>query len=352
MLTRTFIIEKENIDLLMIKEASAILREGGLVAFPTETVYGLGANALDIEAASKIYQAKGRPSDNPLIVHIAHKADVEKLVLEIPENAKLLMDHFWPGPLTIIFNKSKLVPYSVTGNLETVGIRMPDHSIALALINQAGIPIAAPSANTSTRPSPTKARHVLEDLDGRIDAIIDGGDVNIGIESTIVDVTSKIPIILRPGYITKDQIEQVIGLLDIDKATLNNSKSENFIAKAPGMKYKHYAPRGEMLIVEGEESKVVRKINELAKEKLQEGKKVGIIATEETIDLYEQGIVISLGRRVDELDISRHLFNTLRELDTLNVEYIFSEGFTNEKVGQAIMNRLLKAAGNNRINIE
>jgi L-threonylcarbamoyladenylate synthase len=351
MVTKTYKIDKDNIKLPLIKEVAHILCEGGLVAFPTETVYGLGANALDIDAASKIYMAKGRPSDNPLIVHIAHKEDVEKLVTNIPENAKLLMDKFWPGPLTIIFNKSEIVPYGVTGNLETVGIRMPDHSVALAIIDEAGVPIAAPSANTSTRPSPTKASHVLEDLDGRINAIVDGGDVNIGIESTIVDVTSEIPVILRPGYITKAEIEQVIGLVNIDKAILNNKNADSFIAKAPGMKYKHYAPRGEMLIVEGKEENVVCKINELAKEKIKLGKKVGIIATEETKDLYEDGIIISLGRRVDELDISRHLFNTLRELDTLEIEYIFSEGFTNDSVGQAIMNRLLKAAGHNIIKV-
>lgn len=351
MVTKEYKIDQENIDFSLMKEAADILRNGGLIAFPTETVYGLGANALDEDAASKIYRAKGRPSDNPLIVHIANKQDVEKLAINIPDKARLLMDQFWPGPLTIIFNKSSLVPYGVTGHLETVGIRMPNHKIALALIQESGCPIAAPSANTSTRPSPTKASHVIEDLAGRIDGVVDGGDVNIGIESTIIDVTSEIPTILRPGYITKGQMEAVIGAINIDKALLDYKGTADMVAKAPGMKYKHYAPKGEMLIVEGDQDKVVAKINELATTMVEQGNKVGVIATDETKGKYINGVVISLGQREDELSISKHLFETLRKMDTLEIDYIFSEGFSSENVGQAIMNRLLKAAGHNIMNI-
>lgn len=349
MITKEYLINQENIDMKLMKEVAKVIRDGGLIAFPTETVYGLGANALDEDAASKIYEAKGRPSDNPLIVHIGQKRDVEELVDSIPEKAQLLMDKYWPGPLTIIFHKSKIVPYSVTGNLETVGIRMPEHKIALALIQEAGCPIAAPSANTSTRPSPTKASHVREDLAGKVHGIVDGGDVAIGIESTIIDVTSRTPVILRPGYITKAQIEEVIGCVSVDQAITDNTKERSLVAKAPGMKYKHYAPKGDMLIVEGQQDKVVNKINELAFIRAKNGNKVGIIATDETKNLYKSGTIVSLGQREDELSISKHLFETLRKMDSMEIEYIFSEGFSSKDVGQAIMNRLLKAAGYNRI---
>ena len=227
-----------------IKEAACILQKGGLVAFPTETVYGLGGDALRSEVSGKIYAAKGRPSDNPLIVHIADCQAVEELAMDISEDARRLMDAFWPGPMTLIFKKKECVPKETTGGLDTVAIRFPNHPVAMALIRESGVYIAAPSANVSGRPSPTKAEHVAEDLAGRIDMIIDGGSVEIGLESTIIDVSAEEPVILRPGYITKDMIEKVIAKVEIDKAILEEHMHENLVAKAPGMKYKHYAPKG------------------------------------------------------------------------------------------------------------
>ena len=250
------------------EKAGEILRAGGLVAFPTETVYGLGADALDEAASAKIYAAKGRPSDNPLIVHIADMDAVYKLASEVPEAAVKLADKFWPGPLTMILKKSDIVPESITGGLGTVAIRMPSHKVAAELIRSSGVYIAAPSANTSGKPSPTLASHVIKDLSGKIDMIIDGGSVGIGLESTIVDMSEDIPVILRPGYITKEMLENVVGEVKVDPAIVGEAPKKNIIAKAPGMKYRHYAPKGQMTIVEGDIDNVVAKINELSKEKI------------------------------------------------------------------------------------
>jgi L-threonylcarbamoyladenylate synthase len=328
-----------------LQDAVNILKKGGLVAFPTETVYGLGADALKPDASKKIYEAKGRPSDNPLIIHIADLASLEKLTKECPENGKKLAEAFWPGPLTLIFNKSEVVPYSTTGGLDTVAIRMPSHPIAFELIRQSEVYIAAPSANVSGRPSPTKAEHVMEDLNGIVDMIIDGGMVDIGLESTIVDVTCDIPTILRPGYITADMIKQVVGNVEYDKAVLLREKDTSIKPKAPGMKYKHYAPKGDLTIYEGNTEKVVNAINKIAEEKLKAGFKVGIIATDETYSSYPKGIVKTIGTRKEEETIARGLFDILREFDTIGAEFIFTESFQNKELGQAIMNRLLKAAG-------
>ena len=243
-------IDKDNIDYSVMEMAGEILRRGEMVAFPTETVYGLGANALDESASAKIYEAKGRPSDNPLIVHISKEEQLEPLVKEIPEKARLLMEKFWPGPLTLIFKKKDTVPDGTTGGLDTVAIRMPDNAVALAMIDAAKVPIAAPSANTSGRPSPTTANHVMDDMNGRISMILDGGAVGIGIESTIVDVTGEIPMILRPGYINKSMLENVVGEVAIDKAILG-PMDENAHPKAPGMKYKHYAPKADFTMYDG-----------------------------------------------------------------------------------------------------
>lgn len=332
--------------------ASEILNRGGLVAFPTETVYGLGGNGLDSEASAKIYAAKGRPSDNPLIIHIADMDALKVLCSEIPETAYRLAEKFWPGPLTMIMKKAPIVPHATTGGLETVAIRMPANKTALELIQSSGVYVAAPSANLSGRPSPTKAEHVRQDMDGRIDMIIDGGDGDIGIESTIIDLTDKVPVILRPGYITREMLEEVIGHVEIDKAAALGMQSDA-PPKAPGMKYRHYAPKGEMVIVEGSDpGHVSDEINRLVMEKKKEGVITGILATDETMPLYKADHVISVGTRSSEISISGHLFDVLRKFDDLGVKYIASESFSKKDVGYAIMNRLYKAAGGKIINVD
>lgn len=327
-----------------LEEACRILQKGGLVAFPTETVYGLGGDAMHPEASAKIYAAKGRPSDNPLIVHIADMAALEDIAQSVPEAAVKLADHFWPGPLTMIFPKKEAVPKSTTGGLETVAVRMPSHPVARALIRESGVYIAAPSANTSGRPSPTKAEHVKEDLDGRIDMILDGGAVGIGLESTIVDLSTGVPTILRPGYITGEMLEDVLGEVQVDPAILSQKMNPNIVAKAPGMKYRHYAPKGQMTIIEGDTGKVVDEINRLVKEKTDEGCSVAVIATEETKDAYACANVRSVGSRATEGSIAAGLYDILREMDHIGAEYIYAESFEKDTLGKAIMNRMLKAA--------
>ena len=338
------------IDEKTMEKAGEILKRGGLVAFPTETVYGLGANALDEAAAARIYAAKGRPSDNPLIVHICEFSALEKIVKEIPPKAKKLADAFWPGPLTMIFQKTEQVPYGTTGGLDTVAVRMPAHPLALAMIKAGGGYIAAPSANTSGRPSPTKASHVADDLNGKIDMIIDGGDVGIGLESTIVDLTEEEPVILRPGYINQQMLEELLGPVSVDQALLKDDP--NLHPKAPGMKYRHYAPKAGLTIVEGSAEAVRRKINELAEAETRAGGRAGIIATDESLSAYPTGIVKSVGTRTDEITISAHLYGILREFDELDVSRIYSEAFETPQLGQAIMNRLIKAAGHQIIRAE
>lgn len=331
-------------DELIYSKATEILKNGGLVAFPTETVYGLGANALDPEASRKVYEAKGRPSDNPLIVHIADISALYDLSADVNENALKLADKFWPGPLTMILKKKNVVPNEITGGLGTVAIRMPSHLTARHLIEKSEIYIAAPSANTSGRPSPTKAEHVVKDLNGKIDMIIKDDTVEIGIESTIVDLSEDIPTILRPGYITKEMLENVLGRVEVDKAIIEG-EATSAIPKAPGMKYKHYAPQADLSIVEGDETAVIIKINSITREKISEGFKIGIMSTDESFCQYKMGEVRSVGTRRDEATIARHLYEVLREFDELGVDYIYSEGFSRENVGQAVMNRLIKAAG-------
>ena len=331
-------------------EAAAILKKGGLVAFPTETVYGLGADALNEEAARKIYAAKGRPSDNPLIAHIAKKEDIEPLVREIPEAGKKLMDAFWPGPLTLIFPKSGRVPKGTTGGLDTVAVRMPSDPVARRLIELAGTPVAAPSANTSGRPRPTTAEHVRQDMDGRIEMIVDGGPVGIGVESTIVDVTGEIPMVLRPGAITMEMLKKCVGAVEIDPAILG-PVSQDFKPKAPGMKYRHYAPKADLTIVSGETEDVVRAISRMAAERESEGLSVGIICTDETRALYPCGVVRSMGVRARQETIAHNLYAVLREFDDLNADVIYSESFEGGELSQAIMNRLCKAAGYHMMNV-
>ena len=330
-------------------KAAEIIKTGGLVAFPTETVYGLGANGLDENAVPKIYEAKGRPSDNPLILHISEFDEIENIVKEIPDVAFVLADEFWPGPLTMVFKKSDIVPYRTTGGLESVAVRMPSNKIARELIKMAGVPVAAPSANSSGRPSPTKADHVLRDLDGKIDMVIDGGTVDIGLESTIVDVTGEVPVILRPGFITEEMLSEAIGRVKTDDAVKNLSPDKDLKPKAPGMKYRHYAPQGKMTIYKGKPEKVVKIINEETAKS--EGKKTAVLATDETKRYYKADIVISLGNREDCESIAHNLFDALRSFDDMGAEIIFSEGFDESRLGFAIMNRLHKSAGYNIVNV-
>lgn len=327
----------------VIEAAGEIIKAGGLVAFPTETVYGLGGDALNPESSCKIYAAKGRPSDNPQIVHIAEFDALLPIVQSIPENARKLAKRFWPGPLTMIMYKSDLVPYETTGGLDTVAVRMPDHKIALEFIKAAGGYIAAPSANTSGKPSPTTARHVADDMNGKIEMILDGGAVGIGLESTIIDLTQDQPMILRPGYITEQMLDEVLEHVTMDKTILDATSKEK--PKAPGMKYKHYAPKGDLTIVEGDRETVVTKINELSAEARLRGEKVGIIGTEETITQYHADTIKNAGKRADEQEIAHNLYKILREFDDENITIIYSESFESLGMGQAIMNRLLKAAG-------
>lgn len=333
-----------------MEQAGELIASGELVAFPTETVYGLGGNALDSSASARIYAAKGRPNDNPLIVHIADYTVLEHIAEEVPKKARQLAEAFWPGPLTMILKKSDCVPYETTGGLDTVAVRMPDHPVALELIRRSGCPIAAPSANSSGRPSPTEAAHVVEDLDGKISMILDGGAVGIGIESTIVDLTEDQPMILRPGYITPEMISAVLGEeILMDPGLL--AADEGIRPKAPGMKYRHYAPEADLIIVDGEEETVVDKINELVREQQAKGIRAAVIATEETKGRYMADAVLCIGKRADEETIARHLYQILRKCDRLSVGAIYSESFSSPGIGHAVMNRLLKAAGHQMIHV-
>ena len=331
-----------------MEDAGKVIKEGGIVAFPTETVYGLGGNALEKKVAAKIYKAKGRPSDNPLIVHISSISQAEDIAVNISDAARKLMDEFWPGPLTIILKKSDVVPKETTGGLDTIAVRMPNHPIALRLIEAAGVPIAAPSANISGKPSPTTARHVAEDMSGRINMIVDGGAVGIGIESTIIDMTAEVPVILRPGFVTKEMLEKVIGPVEEDKVV--NAKSLEEIEgddkpRAPGMKYKHYAPKAELTIYEGSTENVAAAINKKVAQAIKNGKKPAVICSDETISLYKAGCIKSIGTRAENGTIAYNLYHLLREFDDMEVDCIFGETFYGEAIGQAIMNRLIKAAG-------
>lgn len=338
------ITDNEPSNSAIYQQAGEILKRGGLVAFPTETVYGLGADALNEKASAKIYAAKGRPSDNPLIVHIASVDALYELSSDVTEQALKLADKFWPGPLTMILKKKDVVPDSITGGLNTVAIRMPSHPVAASLIRESGVYIAAPSANTSGKPSPTRGEHVINDMNGRIDMILVDDTVDIGVESTIVDLSEDVPTILRPGYITQDMLSEVLGKVVIDPAIMGSLK-EGVVPKAPGMKYKHYAPDADLAIVEGEMEHVIAKINELAALKESEGAKVGIMATEETKNKYHYGVIKAVGSKKNEASVAKNLYAALRDFDKLGVEYIYSESFSTHDVGQAVMNRLIKAAG-------
>lgn len=328
-----------------LEQAAELLKKGEVVAFPTETVYGLGANGMDAAASGKIYAAKGRPSDNPLILHIADFSQLEGIAEDISEDAWKIMKAFWPGPMTIVLKKKQEVPRETTGGLDTVAIRMPNHPVARELLLKAKLPIAAPSANRSGRPSPTEAFHVMEDMKGHIPMIIDGGKVGIGIESTIIDMTGEKPVILRPGYITPEMIDQVVAGVSIDPAILGGPMAAGLKPKAPGMKYRHYAPAGDMWLVEGQNETVVAKINALTKEKQEEGYRVAIIGTDENMEYYHADVVKSIGSRKNPETIAANLYGTLREMDQLGVQIIYGESFEEGEFYGAIRNRILKAAG-------
>ena len=347
--TQIIQVDEQHIQINLLRQAGEIIKAGGLVAFPTETVYGLGGDALNPDSSRKIYEAKGRPSDNPLIVHICRMEDLPYLVKEIPEAAKKLADAFWPGPLTMIFRKSPAVPTETTGGLATVAVRMPSHKTALSFIREAGGYVAAPSANRSGKPSPTCAKYVEEDMAGRIEMILDGGDVEIGLESTIVDMTEEIPVILRPGYITKEMLEEALGSVREDGTMMSDESGQ--APKAPGMKYRHYAPNGSLVIVDGEEARVTAYINEQLERLRREGHRTGVIGTDATIARYRGDVCKSAGSREDENTIAKELYRILREFDDEEVTAIFSESFDTAGIGQAIMNRLLKAAGHHMIHL-
>lgn len=349
--TKLIKISPESPEPHLVEEAARVLKEGGLVAFPTETVYGLGGNGLDSEACKNIYIAKGRPSDNPLILHISQISELRPIVREVPPAAQKLMDAFWPGPLTMIFPKSDIVPLTTTGGLDTVAVRFPSHPVALAIIRASGLPIAGPSANSSGKPSPTRASHVEFDLSGKIDMIVDGGAAEWGLESTIVDVSGEVPVILRPGAITKEMMESVVGEVFIDPAILSKP-SDELRPRAPGMKYTHYSPKAKVTLVRGNREAVISKVNQMCAAVRAEGKKTGVMATEETKEYYEADVVLSLGNRDKLEEIGANLFKQLRKFDFLGVDIVYSEVFPEDGEGLAIMNRLNKAAGYSQIDAE
>ena len=341
--TKVAIIKDINTDIRFIEEAGKVIRNGGTVAFPTETVYGLGANALDDEAVRKIFIAKGRPQDNPLIIHVSTK-EISELVKDVPEKKKKIIDKFWPGPLTVILEKKDIIPNVTSANLNTIGIRMPNSEIALKLIELAERPIAAPSANISGRPSPTEVERCVEDLNGRVDYIIGGESSDIGVESTIVDCTVNPPLVLRPGGITLEMLKEINPEIELDKA-LKSKPNDDFKPKAPGMKYKHYAPNAHLKIIKGKNEKTIEIINEIVENYIEKGNDVAILTTNENLNKFNNGKVISLGSENDLKEIAKNLFEALRKCDDLRVQYILCQGFEENGVGLAIMNRLNKAAG-------
>ena len=346
--TKLVKVDTENPEKSVLTEAAEILKNGGLVAFPTETVYGLGANGLDEKACKRIYEAKGRPSDNPLILTIGDLDGLYKIVGKVTENAKKIIDAFWPGPITLVLPKADCVPETVTGGLDTVAVRYPSNKIASELIKIAGIPVAAPSANSSGKPSPTRASHVEFDLNGKIEMIIDGGAADWGLESTILDVSEDKPVLLRPGAVTQDMIEDVVGEIDVDPAVYSKPDG-NIVPKAPGMKYKHYSPSAKVILVSGSMENVISTINEKISADEKNGLRVGVMATTQTKDRYIGGEVLVVGDRTKPETIGANLFKILRKFDFIGVDIVYSEVFDEDGEGAAIMNRLNKAAGFNYI---
>ncbi len=323
-----------------IERAAQLLREGGLVGIPTETVYGLGANGLDPEAVSHIFMAKGRPQDNPLILHIPEVSWLERYCEHIPQSAYLLAEHFWPGPMTMILPRKSLVPDVVTASLDTVGMRCPAHPLCRAIIEKADVPVAAPSGNTSGRPSPTNAKDMLEDMDGKIDAIVDGGPCMVGVESTIIDLTCTPPRLLRPGGITLEQLRSVLGEVDVDPA-VTRLMGAGEKPRAPGMKYRHYAPKAPVTVVTGDPARSAQYIHDHA------GECDGVICFKEFVSLCSQGnrVVLDLGPACDQQEQARHVFAALRRFDHTAVPAIWAQCPDSSGIGLAIANRLNKAAG-------
>jgi L-threonylcarbamoyladenylate synthase len=346
--TEYLVVDRDNPDIRVLSQAAGILRGGGLVAFPTETVYGLGANGLDPGAVAGIFAAKGRPSDNPLILHIADSHEVTKLAACVPANAKALMAKFWPGPLTLVLDRTKAVPDIVTGGLDSVAIRLPASKVARELIRMAGVPLAAPSANTSGRPSPTTAQDVLADLAGKIEMVIDAGSSDIGVESTVVDCTTPVPTLLRPGGVTLEMLLDTLGEVEVDPALA----SEGFVPKAPGMKYTHYAPAAQMVLYEGEPALVAVALEQEAIMALQD-KQVGAVVSAETAAKLPAEVVAAVyGSRNAAGEVAANLYNALRLFDSQPVDIILAEGIEESGLGLAVMNRLRKAAGYNIVRCE
>ena len=340
--TQVFTVDTANPDPEALRPAADTIRAGGLVAFPTETVYGLGANATDAEAVARIFVAKGRPADNPLIVHVAEKAAVYQVASSVSAAAARLMERFWPGPLTLVLPRVQTIPDNVTCGLATVGVRMPDHPVALALIRAAGVPVAAPSANLSGRPSPTTAEHVMEDLGDRIDMIIDGGETGVGLESTVLDLTVDPPVLLRPGGVTVEQLCEELGPINIDRSVHGTEAGE--APRSPGMKYAHYAPRAKVILFDGPVLHMQERINDLLYEYREEGRRVGILCAAQSRGVYQAPIVLEYGSREDLAGIASDLFSTLRAFDRHAVDVILAEGVPSHGIGLAIMNRLRRAA--------
>ena len=334
MQTRILKVSSKNPSLSQIRKAARIIKSGGLVAFPTETVYGLGANALDSKSVRKIFEAKGRPSDNPLIIHISDIAELGILAENIPSTAFDLIEKFWPGPLTLVLKKSKIVPKIVTGGLDSVAVRMPKNKVALELIRLCGTPIAAPSANIAGSPSPTRAEHVSEDLKGKISMILDGGPTKIGIESTVIDLSSKTPMLLRPGGITLEQLQKILGKIKIHPIVFG--KKTKTITRSPGMKYRHYSPKAKIILIEGSKPKIRKKISELSKYYKSQGLRVGVLGANIGSDLTKS--------QASQQKIAASLFKSFREFDAKKIDIILAQGTSSKGLGLGIMNRLGKAA--------
>ncbi|MEM2440132.1 MAG: L-threonylcarbamoyladenylate synthase [Candidatus Bathyarchaeia archaeon] len=343
--TLTFKVNPEKPEIEIIRAAADIIKKGGLVAFPTETVYGLGADALNPRAVKSLFRAKKRPLDNPPIVHVGSIQAVYRLVKEVSPKAEKLMEKFWPGPLTLIFKRSEIVPDVTVSGLDTIAVRMPKHNVALALIRESDCPIAAPSANLAGRPSPTTAQHVLEDLNGRINAVLDAGPTKIGVESTVLDLTVDPPQILRPGGTPYEVLKEVLGRIELHPVAVADRKVRVDRARSPGMKHRHYAPKAKMIVVEGDFEAVMKKVTELASQYKRSGAKVGVLATNETAASYKADVVKSLGSRSRLEEIAKNLFGLLREFDAEGVNVIIAEGVPAEGLGLAVMNRLRKASG-------
>lgn len=339
MQTRILKINPTKPQISRIKQAVQLIRKGEVVAFPTETVYGLGANALNPSAVKKIFEAKGRPADNPLIIHIHDKEDLKRLARDIPEITEKIIEKFWPGPLTIVLKKSKIVPKITTGGLDTVAIRMPKNKIANLLIKESGVPLAAPSANFFGRPSPTLAKHVSEDLAGRISLILDGGKTKIGIESTVIDLTSKTPMLLRPGGITLEQIQEILGAIKIHP--IIKGKKSKLIHRSPGMKYKHYSPNAKVILIEGTIQDADKKILQLTNKFKKQQKRVGIMSTQRNY-IHKADMIRFVGNSPNK--IAANLFKVFREFDEGKIDIILVHGISKKGLGLGIMNRLSKAA--------